>query len=149
MKTLLNETDKGNKLIAEFMGYKIKHLGKGDLFTDPTTGFPSTVHGLDFHESWDWLMPVVEKIEQMILKDVIDYEDKNYENEKLRFPICFTANQQEAWIQFYHIGVSGGDAHFDIIKKYSNISKIDAVYNVIIEFIKWYNKENKIQHENK
>lgn len=39
---ILETTTDGNKLIAEFMGYK-EPEGK-------------------FHSSWDWLMPVVEKI---------------------------------------------------------------------------------------
>ncbi len=56
-----------NKLIAEFMGWDIKL---------PTT-IPTNLHlsnleldnkeifDLKFHTSWDWLMPVVEKIEQV------------------------------------------------------------------------------------
>ena len=41
-----------NKLIAEFMGY---------VYEDDT---PS-VELPPYHMSWDWLMPVVEKIEQV------------------------------------------------------------------------------------
>lgn len=50
----------GNQLIAEFMGferlesYKIWFDNKG-----------KEVHQLEFHISWDWLMPVVEKIKKM------------------------------------------------------------------------------------
>ena len=42
--------DKNNKLIAEFMGYP--------PMTDREASAVSA-----FHTSWDWLMPVVEKIE--------------------------------------------------------------------------------------
>jgi hypothetical protein len=42
-----------NELIAEFMGK----------------------FGLWFHTSWDWLMPVVEKIDKMQLFDVVEYRE--------------------------------------------------------------------------
>ena len=62
---------KDNKLIAEFMGWNIE---------SPTT-LPSNLHlsnlELDnnevleykFHTSWDWLMPVVEKIFALAVAD--------------------------------------------------------------------------------
>ena len=54
----------GNKLIAEFMGIKISHLGVGDLYRCPVTDLPTTVCELEYHESWDWLMPVIGKISE-------------------------------------------------------------------------------------
>ena len=42
---------KENKLIAEFMGYEVH----------PT--YEDERYDLHYHTSWDWLMPVVEKIE--------------------------------------------------------------------------------------
>lgn len=42
----------GNKLIAEFMGYKYVHPS-GDYSFE-----------LQYHSSWDWLMPVVKKIQE-------------------------------------------------------------------------------------
>ena len=58
---------KDNKLIAEFMGWDIESLS-----TIPSNLHPSNLE-LDndevleykYHTSWDWLMPVVEKIEQV------------------------------------------------------------------------------------
>jgi hypothetical protein len=54
---------KNNKLIAEFMDIE---FNKGtfydmgyDVFSD---GNLYRIHELKYHESWDWLMPVVEKI---------------------------------------------------------------------------------------
>lgn len=57
------ETTDGNKLIAEFMGYKILYDGniphaqflRGE--TEPISDWAK------YHSSWDWLMPVVEKID--------------------------------------------------------------------------------------
>ena len=68
-----SEIIEGNKLIAEFMGWKIDY--RHSSFTD---GKPNEVlvspdgktvlrthnelYRLQYYESWDWLMPVVEKI---------------------------------------------------------------------------------------
>tara|TARA_R110000851_G_scaffold36378_5_gene94964 strand:- start:3059 stop:3364 length:306 start_codon:yes stop_codon:yes gene_type:complete len=57
---------KENKLIAEFMG-----LGDGDKYFSPTLEDAESVglgmhvypDEMRYHTSWDWLMPVVEKIE--------------------------------------------------------------------------------------
>ena len=51
-----------NKLIAEFMGvHEIMHDGYSEY------ELPSNeiVQNLQYHTSWDWLMPVVEKIYQL------------------------------------------------------------------------------------
>ncbi len=69
------EISEGNKLIAEFMGYEFTQtpdcgiLG-GNKFTKlpkKSNEPPFTVyHGWcppNYNSSWDWLMPVVEKIE--------------------------------------------------------------------------------------
>tara|TARA_R110000744_G_C18957639_1_gene516474 strand:+ start:254 stop:517 length:264 start_codon:yes stop_codon:yes gene_type:complete len=52
-----------NKLIAEFMGYSIR---ENNSITVPEVGtFPIQDILRKFSTSWDWLMPVVEKIEQV------------------------------------------------------------------------------------
>lgn len=88
-----------NKLIAEFMGLIESSIDK-KYWTEKTKegiGKGELVE-LKYHKSWDWLMPVVEKIEQV------------------------------------HEGVP------QELIKLSLFSTIDEVYNAIIEFIKWYNK---------
>ena len=49
-----------NKLIAEFMGLK-EHKGSY-YFINKEEWIPDVE--LEYHKSWDWLMPVVQKIEQ-------------------------------------------------------------------------------------
>ena len=53
-----------NKLIAEFMGLSIKE--GVCYYTDVDDMFPMGIEVeepyLPYHTSWDWLMPVVEKI---------------------------------------------------------------------------------------
>ena len=51
-----------NRLIAEFMGFQQTNLGWYD--NQETMNFNSgsnTFDELQFHESWDWLVPVVSK----------------------------------------------------------------------------------------
>jgi len=62
-----------NKLIAEFMGDETLYI-QIDYCTD--MAFP--YDDLHFHESWDWLMPVVKKC-----LDIYHIEQKN---DDLNFP---------------------------------------------------------------
>ena len=57
------EKNEGNKLIAEFMGIKKDRLG--DFYHVPfKRSFQSFLPAkMKYNSSWDWLMPVVDKIE--------------------------------------------------------------------------------------
>ena len=53
-----------NKIIAEFMGIESDNAKmRGHLYECPVTA--EYVTELEYHTSWDWLMPVVEKIYQL------------------------------------------------------------------------------------
>lgn len=55
----------GNILIADFMGgieYILKNHWKGLERFETQLYYPD---GMQFHNSWDWLMPVVERISQI------------------------------------------------------------------------------------
>jgi len=56
---------KENKIIAEFMGLGIQL----DMVEHIESGEYIHCEEMEFHTSWDWLMPVVEKI-----KDIPTYE---------------------------------------------------------------------------
>jgi len=113
--------DKSNCLIAEFMGAKViekysdhillDFINK-DLYPDDSRYHGSTL--LKYHSSWDWLMPVVEKIEQ-----------------DSRANICIWI--KDCWIEYY--GVHDDPSTWDIKGK----SKIEAVYKAVVKFIKFYN----------
>ncbi len=60
---------KDNKLIAEFMGVETTD---GLVFQDNNT---HEFHPIKYHTSWDWLMPVVEKILDLSFQDDGDAED--------------------------------------------------------------------------
>ena len=106
-------TIENNKLIAEFMGIKTTN---GIVFQDANT---NEFHTIKYHESWDWLMPVVEKIN---LLD--DYRYTVY--------IASMDTRIEDNIT--------GDVVVDIDCKHSIDELIRSVYEAVVEFINQYNK---------
>jgi hypothetical protein len=76
---------KDNKLIAEFMGAKPIVLGNSTEYE--MYGVVECINDgvdekhffiadeMDYHTSWDWLMPVVEKIMTMSFEEDADVED--------------------------------------------------------------------------
>jgi hypothetical protein len=58
---MTNKERKENKLIAEFMGAEWHK----DFFKDVCIISPSNI-SYKFHKSWDWLMPVCQKIDQYL-----------------------------------------------------------------------------------
>lgn len=125
-----------NKLIAEFLGSqyinkpytdregvindfwhwtkpncKIPHsIGIGELTTAWTIG------NFHFHDDWNWLMEVVEKIESL---------------GSCQIDISFN------WCR---VGYKGETFNYDSRTHFAKITKIEAVYNACVEFIKWYNE---------
>lgn len=113
MNTLEN-----NRLIAEFMG---------DTFiTDMYGNVKEDLSTLQYHNDWNWLMLVVEKIEDM----------KFYTN----YDMCITGKNDNEIMNFFRIYQGGYLGN--IVGFGKSISKIEAVYNAVTEFIKWYNQNN-------
>ena len=56
-------TQENNKLIAEFMGAEKTHRHiEGDIYCPvPSKNGSEYADKLQYHKSWDWLMPVVDK----------------------------------------------------------------------------------------
>ena len=109
-----------NKLIAEFMGAKPLVLGGSTEYEmygvlDCIEDGENEKHyfiddEMRFHESWDWLMPVVHKIES----------DERYDVDILQYGTRILDNQKE------------------IVNNIANISfdkKIDHTYQAVVEFI--------------
>jgi len=118
---------KENKLIAEFMGMANERHSDGRyLFTtdiDELKGADTRFgEELYFHVSWDWLMPVVEKIESLGYELVI-VESR-----------CYVKHNTDHSIEeLFHIEKIG--------------SKIECTYNAVVEFIKEYNPTPKFDRE--
>lgn len=126
----------GNKLIAEFMelGWEtikevcISNLKKyghrnPDYLNNP-------MYWNCYHSSWDWLMPVVEKIEHLFESDnTLPLFDIN--SHFCRFSLGHhEIKEYKQWI--YGCYITSPEEN-----KCS--TKIDAAWNVCVEFIKWYN----------
>ena len=67
--------ENSNRLIAEFMGLK-EHKGSYYLPLYNSGDWVSDVE-LDYHTSWDWLMPVVKRIVSDV-EFIVGYEDEEY-----------------------------------------------------------------------
>lgn len=114
MKTINDQTQKDNRLIAEFMGAKMiveNYHGINIIkFPDETT---KDLFGLHYHSSWDWLMPVIHKIIKTIgVKCIDECTDVEW----------FVSTR----ITRMYIGIDIKHAHY-----------------YCVEFIHWYNKQQK------
>ena len=103
------EITQSNKLIAEFMDIPIvEHDG---MWYNPE----NVSMEFNYHISWDWLMPVIEKIENSFNGEIhVIIEDESCE---IRSHIGKTYNKT-AYME----------------------TKILAAWHSVIEFINWYNK---------
>lgn len=140
------EIIEGNKLIAEFMGGKIMPYGNSKPYPK---GLPNwalneydfdilKVGGFDYHSSWDWLMPVVEKIEKIFQWEPdkgkyisVDYFSINYSR---RYPDYTTITCISICTK-----LNGAMSEFHDVKT-ASLSKIESVWLAVVEFIKWYNQ---------
>lgn len=113
-----------NKLLAEFIGY-----------TQPHPEYPSTTYWykkdkqplaiLLFDSDWNWLMQIVEKIQ---LLDIVHEYNRSYDN---------VFKTWECYL------IPAYKNSFGYIRSLSKNSEIEAVYNACVEFVKWYNEQNK------
>ena len=116
-----------NQLIAEFMGVFDKILSTGNIHSWSDAPFYYTTEDTrekvikniskysKYSKDWNWLMQVVDKIENM------------------GNDISITSN-------YVQIAYNEGEKFINIELKGSIM--LEAVYNACVEFIKWYNKNN-------
>jgi len=74
-----------NIMIAEFMGYRYQESSFFSVWEFYKSHEDRFVDG-EYHESWDWLMPVVEKIEEL-QRSSSSQEDYKYYLIVLSYPI--------------------------------------------------------------
>lgn len=107
------DIDENNRIIAEFMG-DITSLNDEVSFNKNCS-----VNELQYHTSWDWLMPVVEKIESII------FDENNSFNVTIGSSIYCVIQDSNG--ECYDMTYDGEE------------SKLAVVYKAVVEFIKWYN----------
>lgn len=122
------DTVTGNKLIAEFMGGVLKPAESkhpNNPYNKPTwwgVGDRKDVghFSLHYHTSWDWLMPVVEKIIQI---GDVDIDCHNW-----LIKISTNISSSKSWQVTSH----------DYIRT-MGATMLGAYHFCVIEFIQWYN----------
>lgn len=132
------EIIEGNRLIALFDGGVIEKQAPYYLegFTHPDIShilwegwYPES---LEYHESWDWLMPVVDKIEELPRDD---YHGK--------FVVIISSNT--CTIQGSKLNTTPEYYRPAYFADYVLATKIESVWYACVRFVKWYseNKNNK------
>lgn len=136
-------TTENNKLIAEFIGFEKSIVGNGqgkkydynlpdwvEMITENDLHYCSdcgnSLHSADhvfasellFHTSWDWLMPVIEYIDQIL-------PDDNF----------VTITYNNCLIEWFEKGIT-----FEGIGN----TRLEATYKAVLNFIDWFN-ENRQQ----
>lgn len=103
----MKTTEENNRLITEFMG---------------ASGFDMLGEKVEpkYHTSWDWLVPVVEKIESF--EDENRCKLYNFQSEQ-----CFVT------IVVNHTSEDIVDVDAD--------SRLEATYQAVVKFIEYYNKQ--------
>ena len=114
MKNLEN-----NRLIAEFMNYNLEIVNNEVYFTHDDMLESLSDEELHFDTDWDWLMTVVDKI-----------ENYNEFTSVLFYPNSCTIIKSREF--------SADDNYFEI--SIDSFTKIEAVHEAVLEFIKWYNE---------
>lgn len=111
-----------NKLIAEFMGYEFIEQKANCIITKDNFLNPEVLasNAYKFNSSWDWLMPVVEKIE-------------NLEWRGEHIFICI--DTYGCWIEHKNKIICKVGT-----KAYEDLTKIEATHRAVLQFIKWHNK---------
>jgi|APGre2960657423_1045063.scaffolds.fasta_scaffold23693_1 hypothetical protein len=119
---------KDYKLISNFMGYD-----------------KSFIHPDYSRHNWNWLMSVVEKIEGLDLRQwMYKWEDPQVGTQYNFEGISVEIENTKCWI-YMRLAL---DPMFTINERTFNKtygSKIEATYDAVVEFIKWYN-ERMVNH---
>jgi hypothetical protein len=90
------------------------------------------VEQLRFHSDWGWLMQVVEKIESL-KTPIVNNPNLTGQFEEYDFVI------ENKFVAIY----AHGEVTKDVYQGKRD-TKIEAVYSACVEFIKWYNEQNKV-----
>lgn len=143
MGTMCTVTE-NNRLLSDFIGWKldeefesymvpINFIVNGDFkewaptkHVDDIGYYILTDSQMEFHRDWNWLMEVVERIESL---GVNFWTVKNKVKLTIVGELAKKLNDS-----LYDTEFEGYDFEY-----YIEGTKIEAVYQAVVEFIKWYN----------
>lgn len=127
-----------NRIICEFMGWEFKKDPKFEhmayfegrqMWCDNLQGVNKVLlEGFKYHEDWNKLMPVVEKIESI---------------ENKRFGVCIDV--LDTMIMDYKVGYDQGEKiviQTDIYPDNGD-TKISITHAAVYQFIQWYNQQKQ------
>lgn len=103
-------TTENNKLIAEFMDWKQCDPNDNTIYANPTNGaLHSSDSDMRFHTSWDWLIPVIQKV-----NEVSGYDDYNTDRLHIQRVLDDCINENAVGIDEVHKAV------VEFINQYNN-----------------------------
>lgn len=125
-QTITKDEIEGNKLIAVFMDGEVQHenMVYFKYWQDHHRYFKLV--DLKYHTSWNWLMPVIEKIAKLSLT----YE--NVDEQYSPYPTTFGMLDQEGnyMVRLYCNPVFAAE------------KLIEAAWLAVVDFLQWYVPEN-------
>jgi hypothetical protein len=121
----------GNKLIAEFMGGKYMPYTEGmfghfEHFMFPDLQYDENfikINDLEYYSSWNWLMPVIEKISKIPVIGATEQSDTCY-------PRTFGMLQDDTGLPMFR---------FNCCHLYVGATLIEAAWIAVVELIKMEN----------
>ena len=122
-----------NKLIVDFLNTDVNNDGTYELpkfgTIRPNGDFKTsfTLEQMKFNKDWNWIMQVVDKIESIeVIGQVFNIQIDRNKTHILYAPANYSS---EKWFE-------------NLIIKESE-DKLLNTYQAVVEFIKWYNQQNK------
>lgn len=118
----------GNKLIAEFMG----------ILLDPLSNTKTSIHfgskPLQYHSSWNWLMPVVEEISLIPFPKENGWKEEDYKDfSAYPYPRTFGMRNEQGKFM----------VRLNANQLFEADTLIEATWLAVVDFITWYNTQNK------
>jgi hypothetical protein len=136
-----------NELIAEFMGIHVEIINSVPYVTDEIGSQIEIFNWAKYDTSWDWLMPVVEKIRETGYSNEVQFGISNgYSGDGFsRWSVHIGAEitrwkkndlgERKVPMESYKIKMETKWWH-------SEKELLPTVYKACVEFINWYNSQN-------
>ena len=126
-----------NTIIAEFMGIadEIETGATSLIQIEGITGYYKN-DNLKYHLDWNWLMEVVEKIENLPSRTL---QGTYYLGNEVKIYKAINTNTH-----YCEINLVKESGYRIVSIQFNKESKIKSVYDACLEFIKWYNEQNKV-----